>query len=248
MSEAEPTIAAVVLAGGSGTRLGATTNGTPTNKVYLEVGGRPLLAWSLATLDAHPRIERLVVVVRDQDRAHLEEVLTVLRLRTPFQVTTGGATRVESEYAALDLLRPAIEGGEVGWVLIHDGARPFVTRELVDRVIAGMREVGGALPGLPFDGPVYRRDPGGGPATLVESSALRRVQTPQGFGARTLLDAYDRAVTEAIDGADTAEVVARYTGARTLVVEGDPRNVKVTVPADLDAAEVLARQVDGPRS
>lgn len=242
MSPPDPTIAAVVLAGGSGTRFGAETN-----KVYLAVGGRPLLEWSIATLDADPRVARLVVVVRDEDREHLDEVLASVRSRTPVEVTAGGATRAASEHAALSLLRPAIESGEVGWVLLHDGARPFLSEALLDRVIEAMVVDGGAVPGLGFDRPVYRLDPGGGSASLVDSSRLRRMQTPQGFAAPLLLDAYGRALTDGIDGVDTAEVVARATGVAATVVEGDPDNIKVTVPADLVLAEAIARRVTRSR-
>jgi 2-C-methyl-D-erythritol 4-phosphate cytidylyltransferase len=242
MADRDPMIAAVVLAGGSGTRLG-----TDANKVYLEVGGRPLLAWSIATLDAHPRIARLVVVARAGDEPHLQQVLDVVGPRGPVAVTAGGPTRVDSEQAGLDVLRRDIETGAVGWVLIHDGARPFVGRTLVDRVVEATLAHGGGVPGLAFDQPLYRADPGTAIAERIDDAALRRVQTPQGFSARPLLAAYDRAVAEGVDGVDTAEVVARFSGLAARVIEGDPDNLKVTVPADLPAAEAIAARIERPR-
>lgn len=237
-----PEIAAVVLAGGSGTRLGADAN-----KVYLDVGGRPVLAWSLATLDAHPRIDRLVVVVREGDQEVLAELLARLAPRTPTTVTVGGATRVASEHAGLEVLRADILTGTIGWVLIHDGARPFVSATLIDRVAAATVDHGAALPGLSFDQPLYRRGPSG-TAVEVDHRDLRRVQTPQGFAAAPLLAAYDRAVDEQVDGADTAEIVARFAGLSALAVEGEVDNLKVTVPADLSVAEVIAARIDRPPS
>jgi 2-C-methyl-D-erythritol 4-phosphate cytidylyltransferase len=238
MTDHEPLIAAMVLAAGSGTRLG-----TEGNKVYLDVGGRPVLAWSLATLDAHPRIGRLVVVVRPGDEALLGRVLTQVGPRTPLSVTSGGATRVASEHAGLSSLRSDIESGVVGWVVVHDGARPFVSSALIDRVVDAAVRHGAAVPGLAFDQPVYTHDAATRVAIELDRRRLRKVQTPQGFAARPLLAAYERAVTDQVDGVDTAEVAAHFAGLAARVVPGDVDNLKVTVPSDLPAAEAVAARI-----
>lgn len=250
MADNPPRIAAIVLAGGSGTRVRAARRtgtdpktGPKTNKVYLSVGGRLLLAWSLQTLDAHPQVMSIVVAVRAGDEAVLDELLRSAALTTPVHTVIGGTTRSASERAALDLLRPTIESGALELVLIHDGARPFPGLAMVDRVVQAARTHGGAIPGLAPERPVLQVEPGGGIAMKLDQSTLRRVQTPQGFEASALIEAYDEAARAGFDGVDTAEVVAAFAGVRAKVVPGDPDNIKVTTAADLDVAEAIAARL-----
>ena len=222
-----PTAAAVVLAGGSGTRLGAEGN-----KVYLPLAGRPLLAWSLGAFAAAPGVGRLVLVTRPADRALAAEA--VAAAAAAVEVVDGGATRHDSEWAALRLLAPAIRAGELDVVAIHDGARPVVTQRLVADVVAAAREHGAAVPGLPLAG-LAEHDLTPVPGTLV------RVQTPQAFRADLLLTAYERADADCFTGTDTAACVERYAGVPVHCIPGDPRNVKVTYRPDLALAERLVR-------
>lgn len=220
-----PTAAAVVLAGGSGTRLGAEGN-----KVYLPLAGRPLLSWSLVAFARAPSIGRLVLVTRPADRAEAEEAAGGLDV----EIVDGGATRHGSEWAALTLLAPAIRAGDVDVIAIHDGARPVVAEELIEDTVAAAREHGAVVPGVPL--------------TDVTDTELRpvagtlvRVQTPQAFRAGLLLDAYERAEVDGFAGTDTAACVERYAGVPVHRTPGDPRNVKVTYRADLALAEALLR-------
>jgi 2-C-methyl-D-erythritol 4-phosphate cytidylyltransferase len=220
-----PTAAAVVLAGGSGTRLGAEGN-----KVYLPLAGRPLLSWSLEAFARSPVIGRLVLVTRPADRAAAAEAArTVDR---PVEIVDGGVTRHDSEWAALRLLAPAIDAGELDVVAIHDGARPVVTHRLIEAALAAAREHGAAVPGVPLTG-VADRDLTPVAGTLV------RVQTPQAFRADLLLSAYTRADADCFTGTDTAACVERYAGIPVHCIPGDPRNVKVTYRPDLVLAERL---------
>src|SRR5690606_36347220 len=141
-------------------------------------------------------------------------------------------SRSASETAAFDLLRPTVEAGGLDVVLVHDGARPFVTVELVDRVIAAARVHGAAIPGVEPERPVYRLDTGGSTAVRLSNGTLRTVQTPQGFHAGPLLRSYAMARESGFEGVDTAEVVAEHSGIDALVVAGDAENIKVTTPAD----------------
>lgn len=206
----------IVLAGGSGTRFG-----TSTNKVYAEVDGRPLLEAALEAIAGV--VESLVLVVRAGDETEAARLVD----RRSIEVTTGGATRTESERAGLDVLRDRIGAGEIEWVGIHDGARPFVSASLIERVFEAARSVGGAVPGLAVDEQLYE---------LVDGRLEQRpgptpwaVQTPQVFAAGPLLAAYD-AQPDA-DGLDTADIVGDRIA--IAMVEGDPTNRKITYPADL---------------
>jgi 2-C-methyl-D-erythritol 4-phosphate cytidylyltransferase len=231
-----PTAAAVVLAGGSGTRLGAEGN-----KVYLPLAGRPLLAWSLAAFAQAPDVGRLVLVTRPADRALAEQAAAAgstpaeqVAGTTPAEIVDGGATRHDSEWAALRLLAPAIRAGELDVVAIHDGARPLVTQRLIAEAVAAAREHGAAVPGVPL-ADVADRDLTPVPGTLV------RVQTPQAFRADLLLAAYERAEADRFTGTDTAACVERYAGVPVHCIPGDPRNVKVTYQPDLALAERLLK-------
>lgn len=240
-------VAAVVLAGGSGTRLGADRN-----KVFLDLAGRPMLAWSMATLAQTPAITTLVVAVRAGDEGAFDELLDADRRQgdepaVPVYTVIGGATRSASEMAALNLLAPAIDEGAIDVVLIHDGARPFVDQGLIERTIAAARSDGGAIPGLTPERPIFEIGDRTNRASPLPSDHLRRVQTPQAFAAQPLLAAYRKAEVEGFEGVDTAEVVARFSGIEAVVVDGDPDNIKVTTADDLHRAHQIAATRDASR-
>lgn len=238
------TSAAIVLAGGSGSRFGAASN-----KVYLPLAGRPTIAWSLAVLAAAPGISPVVLVAREQDRAAADGAVAAAGGGpggAGIEVVTGGATRQDSELAGLRHLAERIADGRVDTVLIHDGARPLITPELVAEVLRVARETGGAVPGLPRPDLVAAdrdgRVSGPAPAGLVA------VQTPQGFRAAPLLAAYEAAALAGFTGTDTASCVARFAPDLPIRrVDGAGRNIKVTYPHDLElATAVLTGARPGP--
>jgi 2-C-methyl-D-erythritol 4-phosphate cytidylyltransferase len=227
-------IAAVVLAGGRGSRIRAEVN-----KVYLPIGGRDMLVSSLQAFDRASDVDRIVVVARPDDVGHLESIAALTSLSTPVTVAMGGATRHQSERSGIEALAPAIEAGDVELVAVHDGARPFITVDLLDRVVEAARRHGGAVPALPVEGDLYRRE--GVRARHLGDAILRRAQTPQVFWSRHLLEGYRRAAAEGFEGVDTAETAQRFTDLDVALVEGDRRNLKVTFVEDLLVAEDLAR-------
>lgn len=227
-----PSAVAVVLAGGSGSRLGAAGN-----KVYLPLAGRPLLSWALDAVAAAPSITRLVLVARPADRPYAQDAADRVAGRQ-VEIVDGGATRHGSEWAALRHLAPAIRAGELDVVAIHDGARPVTGRRLVEDTVAAARTYGAAVPGVPLpDAGIVV--PGWGVRPEPADRRLVRVQTPQAFGAVLLLDAYERAERDGFTGSDTAACVERYAGIPVHCLPGDPRNVKVTYARDLPLVERL---------
>lgn len=197
------TTAAVVLAGGRGTRVGAGRN-----KVLIEVAGRAVIDWSVRAFATSTAIERTVLVAHPDDLAELQELVAGYRAVT---VINGGKERADSERAALEHLREDINSGTIDAVLLHDGARPCVSETLIRRAAEVAAECG-VLPALEapplaraVDG-VLRREPG----------HLMRAQTPQGGPAPWLLAAYDAALRDGFTGTDTASYLeqAGHTGCR----------------------------------
>ena len=233
-------VAAIILAGGSGSRMQKEIN-----KVYLPISNRDMLEFSIETMDRSPFVERIVLVVRDEDRPNAELLIAETMPSKLTDVVTGGSTRHESEEAGLEQLAGAIDDGSIDLVAIHDGARPFMTLELLESVITAARETGGAIPGLEVEEPLFRHD--GGEVELLEQTSLRRVQTPQAFHARPLLLAYRRAKEAGFQGVDTAETIERFSDLSITVVPGDPHNIKVTFVEDFFAAEGYALQFDKGR-
>ncbi len=231
------TVAAIVLAGGSGTRVGAERN-----KVFLPIAGRTVISWSLNAFAGMPEIGPVVLVVRAGDRALADRVIDHEVEHDGVEIVTGGATRQESELAGLRHLAPRIGSGAVDTVLIHDGARPLMTRTLAAGVLGAARGSGGAVPGLPRDD-LAVAGPGGHTLDAPAPAGLVAVQTPQGFRAAPLLAAYEEAAREGFIGTDTASCVERFgTGVRIRWIPGDRQNIKITYARDLLTAEgVLAR-------
>ena len=230
---AAATAAAVVLASGAGLRVGGDRN-----KVYLPLGGRSVVAWSLRTLARVPEIGVLVLVVRPQDGELAGQVLAAECADLAVEVVHGGAMRQESELMALRRLGPRISAGKIDVVLIHDAARPLVTAELAAAVLATARQAGGAVPGVARDGLTLASEDG--TAAEADLGTMMAMQTPQGFAAAPLLAAYERAAADGFTGTDTAACVTRYSGIRVRCIPGDERNMKITYPHDLVVAAKLA--------
>jgi 2-C-methyl-D-erythritol 4-phosphate cytidylyltransferase len=225
---ASPRTAVVVLAAGSGTRVGAEVN-----KVLLPLAGWPAVVWSVRTALEVDGVHRLLLVVRPEDRPGVEEAVAPHLGSHDVWLVDGGETRHASETNALDALRADIEGGEIDVVAIHDAARPLATAGLWARTIAAAAASGGALPVLRQHG-LVPRDPG------VELPAeVVGVQTPQAFRARPLLAAYDAAARDGFTGTDTAACLERYVDLSIVGVPGEPANLKVTWAEDLPQAEEL---------
>lgn len=226
-----PYAAGVVLAGGSGTRMGAGMN-----KAYLPLAGRRLVSWSLLAFGRVPEVGVLVLVTRPDDGEFVQEVLERELPGTPVEVVHGGGTRQESELAALRHLAPRADDGTVDVILLHDAARPLVSPALIGGVIHAAREHGGALPGLPADDLVTVE---AGRVTGPPMTSAVRAQTPQGFRATPLIDAYEQAAREEFTGTDTASCMERYSPVPVHWVRGDQHNFKITFPHDLTVAERL---------
>ncbi|GAA4813373.1 2-C-methyl-D-erythritol 4-phosphate cytidylyltransferase [Nocardioides caeni] len=238
-SKARPRAAIVVLAAGSGTRVGAAVN-----KVLLPLGGKPLLAWSVEAALAVEGVDPVVVVCRPGERERVAVALQDSVGERELLLIDGGGTRQASEQAALDLLAPRIADGSIDVVAVHDGARPLSAPALFSAVIDAARDAGGGVPAVPLPGllPIDGDTPPGSLARLVG------VQTPQAFRAGALAAAHASAAAAGFDGTDTAAAYAEFAPSadRTVrVVPSTPRNLKVTFAEDVRIAERLLGRAPG---
>ena len=221
--------AVVILAAGAGSRVGAGVN-----KVFLPLGSRPVLVWSVAAALALPDVGRVLLVVRPGEQEAVADAVAPHLGPDEVGIVEGGTTRHASEWAALRALAAEIESGSVDVVAVHDGARPLATTELFAATIAAAREHGGAVPVVPLTN-VVRADGGRVPDDLVV------VQTPQAFRAPELLAAYRAADRDGFEGTDTASCVERYADLRVSSVASTSGNLKITFPDDVSLAARLPR-------
>lgn len=213
---------AVVLAAGSGSRLGAQAN-----KVWLPLGGRELVTWSFRWLIETALFDRYVLVVNPLER-ETARVIMNRHISVPVDIVEGGSTRHESELRALEFLAPSIESKSCDLILIHDGARPLAAPSLIRRIVEQAEIDGGALPCLDT----------AQITGLPNTESLVRVQTPQVFRAQPLLDAYRASARDGFEGSDTAMCMEKYQpGIAVTAVRGSASNLKVTYPQDLVMAE-----------
>jgi 2-C-methyl-D-erythritol 4-phosphate cytidylyltransferase len=227
--------AVIVLAAGDGRRVGAGTN-----KVLLPLAGLPVFAWSLRWLEEVEYADRVVVIVRDQDRSFVETVIADRFPEVDVAVVTGGRTRHASEWNALMSMESAIDAGEIDVVVIHDAARPLAGPHVFTAVIEDAAGFGGALP--------VREQPALVPrvSTSVASMGERlvSVQTPQAFRAQPLLDAHRMAALDGFIGPDTASCMERYTDLEICCLTCSATNLKITYPDDVAVAERLLDELD----
>lgn len=233
MPSSAPPVGVVVVAAGSGTRLGRATP-----KAFVEVAGRSILSWALDSVRGISEPVQIVVVVPGHLVATVGAQLEPLGV--PFLAVAGGSTRQQSVQAGLSAL-----GDDVDVVLVHDAARPFTPVEVFERVIAAVRSTGsGVIPGQPVTDTIKGVDGSGLVLETVDRSRLTAVQTPQGFPRVLLAEAYERAVEDVTDDA----ALVQQLGSPVSVVDGDPLSFKITTPHDLEHAEELAARIGGTDS
>lgn len=203
-------------------------------KIFVEVLGRPLIAWTLAAFKRCHAIDDVIVVGSPDDLERLRALVRDWRFDDKVTaVVPGGASRQDSVRAGLD----ASDGAAI--VAVHDGARPLVTPEMIARGVDLARVHGAALCAIPSRDTV--KEVSGEPPAVVATLPRERMwlaQTPQCFDRSLLLEAHARAAGPATDDAALVETL----GHAVVVYEGAPSNFKVTVPEDLTVAEALLRE------
>jgi 2-C-methyl-D-erythritol 4-phosphate cytidylyltransferase len=218
---------AIIVAAGSGTRLGFDAP-----KAFVELHGRSMLSYALRTIAAVPAIEEAVITVPLRMESLARAEVRAAGLEIPVKLTPGGAERQDSVRIALGLT-----SAEAELVVVHDAARPFASPAMFDLALSTAARVGGAIVAMPLADTLKRVDDHRTIVATVARTALRQAQTPQAFRRALLIEAHERAVLNRVVATDDAHLV-EHLGATVEVVDGSALNFKITTAEDLRLAEL----------
>jgi 2-C-methyl-D-erythritol 4-phosphate cytidylyltransferase / 2-C-methyl-D-erythritol 2,4-cyclodiphosphate synthase len=221
------TVAAIVVAGGRGERVGSDMP-----KQYRDIAGEPMIRPTLRAFLDHAQVALVQPVIhRDDENLYRAATADLTKLSPP---VAGGATRQASVRAGLE----ALAARAPDLVLIHDAARPFLTGALIDRAITAGKATGAAVPGIAIADTVKSIDADSHVAETLDRSRLRIVQTPQVFAFDLILEAHRRAAEAGLENFTDDAALAEWAGHRVSVFEGETGNVKVTANEDFARAEI----------
>ncbi|MYC26548.1 MAG: 2-C-methyl-D-erythritol 4-phosphate cytidylyltransferase [Nitrospira sp. SB0662_bin_26] len=224
-------VAAVVPAGGYGTRMESETP-----KQFLQLGGVPLLIHALRVLESSRTISEIVLVVpRDAVTYCQKELLPQFAFSKISAVTAGGARRQDSVWNGLQTVDERTK-----IVVVHDAVRPFVTGAMVEEVVGGGKTHGAAIVAIPLHDTVKQVAPDGMIETTLDRQRLWSAQTPQAFDVELLREAHRSSQKAGVEATDDAFLVERI-GRRVSIVNGSPDNIKITRPEDLVMGEAILR-------
>ena len=223
--QVELTVGVVVPAAGSGQRMGGRA------KPFLELSGEPILLRALRPFLEHTGVREVVVSLPTADAESPPDWLIEADRR--IRVVAGGETRRDSVWAGLQALSDGLDVA-----VVHDGARPLVSRDVVRRCIDLAGRGLGGVAGVPAIDTIKEVDDDGHVVATPDRSRLWHAQTPQAFPLRVIIDAYRRAFTDGFLATDDAALVERI-GGRIMMVESSADNLKITRPEDLELAESL---------
>lgn len=224
-----PRCAALVVAAGSSSRMGGV------NKLLQPLDGVPVLVRTLAAFQVAGSVDEIIVAAREEDILEISQLCRTYGLTKCVKVIRGGESRVHSALLAALEASPEME-----LLAVHDGARPLVTPELIDRVAAAAARCSAAVPAVALKDTVKAVRQDGGVEETLDRERLRAVQTPQIFEAGLLKAALQSALEQEAPVTDDASAVERL-GKVVFLVEGEEENLKITTPVDLILAEAIVK-------
>ncbi|MHB0998935.1 MAG: 2-C-methyl-D-erythritol 4-phosphate cytidylyltransferase [Armatimonadota bacterium] len=225
---------AIIPASGLGKRLGSGSD-----KVFVNISGLPIIVRTLRVFQECANIDEIIIVVRSEQISPTEEIIRAHGITKAVRVVSGGDTRQDSVRNGLAHVSPQCD-----IVAIHDGARPFVTPEIISSSIKAAIENRAAIVAVPVIDTIKSSSDGKFIDSTLERSCLYAVQTPQTFEINTIRDAFERAYADSFLGTDDASLVERL-GIPVRIVEGSYENIKITTPNDLSAAEGIVCRREG---
>ena len=221
---------AIVLAAGQGKRMNSKVQ-----KQYLLLKERPILYYTLKAFEESLLISEIVLVTgKDEIEYCKKEIVEKYGFEKVRKITAGGKERYHSVYEGIKVIEAA------DYVFIHDGARPFVDEETIERVCEAVKEYKACVVGMPVKDTIKIADEECFAAQTPDRRKVWQVQTPQTFAFDLIKEAYEKLLEEEPEGiTDDAMVVETMTEHRVKLVEGSYRNIKITTPEDLDIAEIF---------
>lgn len=232
----KPYVVAIVPSAGIGKRFGGSIK-----KTYIHLGDVPVVIHTLLKLNASEEIHEIIPVVADEDRLFFKDLLSQFMLTKVNRVAKGGKERQDSISNALTQVTKA------DLVLIHDGVRPFVSCELITRLVRAALGVGGVIPATAFKDTVKERDSSGFVTNTLDRQRLVAVQTPQVFHWPVIKKAYAKAFEEGFYGTDDASLVERL-GEKVKIIEGEYYNIKITTREDMALGEFILQRLSHQQS
>jgi len=223
---------AIVLAAGRGTRMG-----TRIQKQYLELAGKPILYHALMPFQQAELIDEIVLVVgKGQEEYCKTEIVEKYHITKVHAIVEGGKERYHSVWNGL-------QKTDDGYVFIHDGARPFVTEDILMRVYDEVQKFKACVVGMPVKDTIKISDAEGFVDATPQRSRVWMIQTPQVFETVLIKEAYRRLMEEErSDVTDDAMVAELMLGVKVKLVEGSYENIKITTPEDLDIGEIFVKK------
>ena len=227
--------AGIVLAGGKGSRMQSDVP-----KQYMELLGKPLLYYALKAFEESDAESVVLVTAAGEEEYCRKELVERFGFTKVIGIVAGGAERYDSVWSGLRCLKVQ---AEPDYVLIHDGARPLVTTELINRMITETEQYGACVAGMPVKDTIQMTDERGTITLTPKRDSLWTAQTPQSFEFSMAYDAYERLMEESeIRVTDDAMVVGLYHDIPIQMVRGSYMNIKVTTPEDLVLAEAFLKK------
>ncbi len=226
----KPISTAVIVAAGKGKRMG-----TETSKQFLHLGGKEILAHTVEKFEKAACVRDIILVTGRDALEDVRRMAAAYGWQKVIAVTEGGRERQDSVFLGLQRVPQDTE-----IVLIHDGVRPFVTEEILERSIAAAREKGGCVVGVPAKDTIKVCDAAGLALATPSRSTLWQIQTPQTFRREEILSAYEAAREDGFFGTDDASV-AEHGGYPVWVIPGSYRNIKITTKEDLLIGEAFLK-------
>lgn len=224
-------ITAIIAAGGIGKRMGSSEP-----KQYIELLGKPIICHTLDRFREVPEIGEVIIVVPpDYVHSFVEEVIKPYSYPGNWRVTAGGTHRQDSVRNGL-----ALVSGDCDVVIVHDGVRPFITSQVIEKSVKAVLQEGAVIIATPLKETIKKVGPDLNIQETVDRKNLWGAQTPQTFRASLLKEAMEVAYKNNFLGTDEASLVERL-GIKVKIIEGDSRNIKITTPDDLVVASAIAR-------